>query len=880
MRPLKLIFQAFGPYAGREEIDFEAISSKGLFLICGETGSGKTMLLDAMTFALFGKSSGDGRNDFASMRCTKADFNTDTIVSCEFENSGEYYLFERRLERKRKNLTPVYNVARRNDDGDWIPLYDNPKDRLLNAKAEEIIGLDYNQFRQVIVLPQGQFEKLLTSDSEEKEKILSNIFGEKRWKAVAENMFDTALKRLKGLQERTAAIATSLDEEGCATLNDLRDLIAAKKSEDAALSEQYASQDYDKQLELIQEQLILANRFKDKHNIENRLNTLAEQKDFQKVRKEKLNLAMKAENVREAVKDCDRADNELVKRESDCKKASNDAETAAKAVENAVKKLEEHAAVKPEIDKTERLAVEYLAKREDYAKLDGLKADYEEKAIKCDTARAKVETLDAKQKAQANRSLKLQQEYDELKATHEDMLARYMASISGVLAEKLKEGTPCPVCGSTHHPLKAIKTDASITREAVDAKKQETDDKYLALQNSNDDMQKLVNEYNEATGNLARLTAELSEAKAKYESIKLVDGIADSEALERKIKSLQNTVDKYNTEKDNLVKTENDAREMVAAKNTNLNLAKEEVKNAGETKALADGKLASVLTDNGFADRSEAEKAMLTSDEMTGLKDAISKYEADLESASESLREISEELAGKEEPDGEALKEKRTAISAEKDRLLQDRAKLDNTVNRLSAKLKDLEKRDEGLSEELVEAEAEVAFARKLRGDTGMSLQRYVLAIMFSSVINAANHMLELVHDGRYHLFRTDDKSNGRKSGLELKVRDKYSDDAEGRFVNTLSGGEKFLVSLALSIGMSTVAQKSGIKIEALFIDEGFGSLDENSIEDAMNVLETIQKANGTVGIISHVQLLRSRIPMKLMVNKSEGTSNITMSVG
>lgn len=201
MRPIKVEFQAFGPYVGYEKVDFEAIASKGLFLICGKTGIGKTMILDAMTFALYGKSSGHGRDDFESMRCTNAEFETDTFVKFEFENHGEYYLFERRLERKRKNLSAAYNVSRKGDDGIWHPLMENAKEKAVTEKAVEIIGLEYDQFRQVIVLPQGQFEKLLTSGSDEKEKILTSIFGEEKWQKIADSFYSKADKRKNDLKE-------------------------------------------------------------------------------------------------------------------------------------------------------------------------------------------------------------------------------------------------------------------------------------------------------------------------------------------------------------------------------------------------------------------------------------------------------------------------------------------------------------------------------------------------------------------------------------------------------------------------------------------------------------------------------------------------------
>ena len=197
MRPIKVELSAFGPYAGYEEVDFEAVSSKGLFLICGKTGTGKTMILDAITFALYGKSSGHGRDDFEAMRCTKADPQTPTFVRFEFENNGEIYLFERRLERKRKNLAASYNLMRledrdQDDRGVWRTIHENVKEKVLNEKAVELIGLEYEQFRQVILLPQGQFEKLLTSNSDEKERILTSIFGEEKWQEIAGYFYEEA----------------------------------------------------------------------------------------------------------------------------------------------------------------------------------------------------------------------------------------------------------------------------------------------------------------------------------------------------------------------------------------------------------------------------------------------------------------------------------------------------------------------------------------------------------------------------------------------------------------------------------------------------------------------------------------------------------------
>ena len=163
------------------------------------------------------------------MRCTNATFEVTTFVKFEFENNGKYYIFERRLERKRKNLAQSYNVMSRDDNGVWQPLLENAKERALNELAVQIIGLEYDQFRQVIVLPQGQFERLLTSNSDEKEKILTNIFGEGKWQEIAEQLYNNVTEkkdRLKSIKDR---IANSLAEEQCESVSQLVTAVGQKK---------------------------------------------------------------------------------------------------------------------------------------------------------------------------------------------------------------------------------------------------------------------------------------------------------------------------------------------------------------------------------------------------------------------------------------------------------------------------------------------------------------------------------------------------------------------------------------------------------------------------------------------------------------------------
>lgn len=259
------------------------------------------------------------------------------------------------------------------------------------------------------------------------------------------------------------------------------------------------------------------------------------------------------------------------------------------------------------------------------------------------------------------------------------------------------------------------------------------------------------------------------------------------------------------------------------------------------------------------------------------MRERIVEHDTKLATAREELENRQIRLSGKTEPDALRFEERDKEIREEERAFHQALGKLTTEIDRLQKKQRELARAWTDYKANIQQAAEDYELARKLRGDTGIGLQRYVLAVMFGQVIGEANRMLDSVHGGRYHLFRTDERGTGNKRGLELKVHDNRSPEKEGRSVSLLSGGEKFLVSLALSIGMSAVAQRSGVQIEALFIDEGFGTLDNSSIQDALTVLEGVRRSSGMIGIISHVALLEGAIQTQLRVVKRETGSTIVM---
>ena len=883
MKPCTVEFQAFGPYAGHELVDFEKLAARGLFLICGKTGTGKTMILDAITFALYGKSSGHGRDDFEAMRCTNAAFDVTTYVRFTFENNGIYYRFERRLERKRKNLSASYMVWQKDENGTWTALFENAKEKMLNEKAEEIIGLSYEQFRQVIVLPQGQFEKFLTSDSADKEKILTSIFGEEKWQAVAQLMFEEATERRQQLKSLQEQISNSLQEQACETLAELEAVIAQKKERLVTMEAAYQEGACEKQIRALRDRLALVSRFQDLRRGKARVRAYEEKQHDRAEQKKRIQDARRAEKVKELLLELHRAEAAQAERKTAVRAADQAAGQAKQQAEQIFLQVTAQQQKNDEIEEKKAQKIQLTAKITDYESIAALEQNFQKQRKAAESALQEAEQEKQVYESYAPKLVMLHEAYETDMEEHRKLLAAYLAGITGELAASLVEGQPCPVCGSREHPQKAVRTEADTSKEHVEEKRAEADAVYQKLQQTMQKQEQAKKKYEEKQ----RLAQELQLAKeTAYTRLaemqnNLIPEIGSLAELQKKLQQLTDEIGKDTEKLQSLTKMLEQANNTVAETAAKAELARQEEELTQKKQEAAMQAVAKGLSEHGFADIKEAEQLLMGEKELEGMRRQIADYDAGKKAAEEQVMRLQEELGRQQEPDEEACKTELARLEKLQETYAKETAVLSETIRRLSQKTEKLALAGEGLEEKLLEAEQDLAFAKKLRGDAGTGLQRYVLGILFSSVIAAANRMLSMVHGGRYRLFRSDEKAQGsNKRGLELKVYDKNSEEHEGRFVSTLSGGEKFLASLALSIGMSTIAQKSGIRIEALFIDEGFGSLDEDSITDAMQILGSIQQANGLVGIISHVQLLQERIPTKLRVEETEKGSHIIQTIG
>ena len=872
MKPVSLRFQCFGPYVQEQFIDFRELEKNGLFLICGETGAGKTTILDAICYALYGRSSGGLRGDISVMRCKLARQDEETRVEYVFDCGGERYQFTRSLKYGRKNLNDSHNCLIWKDDR-FVPIFENPKATNVNKKAEELIGLTYEQFRQVIILPQGQFEKLLVSNSEEKEKILVSLFHADRWQQIAEEIYRRASERDKALTQEKLRIFAKLAEYGCETRTQLEE-----KREAAAGELELRTEDANriaKEMTAAQanwEQALLANReFEALEKQKQLVLDLEKKQSFYAAEEAVLALAEAAEAIRPQYLTYREAQNRKLRAEGNLADAQKKRQNAQTALENAQYQKNIHAE-KEFVDKENRQQLLRLENaRETYRSLSEKQQHLmtakngEEKTRKALTAaEKKFADLD-----ETWRRAVMVQEAAIL--AWQQAQQGYLQGIGGVLAGHLEEGQPCPVCGSREHPDPARMTEGHISEAVLEQKNDAMNAANMAATRALQQrtQAETARKEAEATFHQASQTAAVAESDYETALAGKIAGIDTETALEQAIRKLRTAVDGFARQGAEIEEALAKCRGDAAAAQTACQQA------AGELTAQEAGFAAQLalwqeaLTESGLETEARFQSADIEPKQRQKRMEDLLRYRGDYARAVQVLTEQEALLSGKTAPDLQGTREILDKTELKSRETASGLALAKNRLESMDADIQNLGKRLTKYEAEREAVDNDLDFANRLRGRSGVSLQRYVLGVMLTSVTTEANRLLANVYSGRYRLYRTDQiAGSARKGGLELEVYDSQND--QRRSVTTLSGGEKFLVALSLAIGLSTVvqAQGGGIRLEAMFIDEGFGSLDREAIGDALEVLQGIRKTAGTVGIISHVEALAESIPAKIEIVK------------
>ena len=932
MRPLRLTLSAFGPYAAETTLDLEKLGKGGLYLITGDTGAGKTTLFDAITYALYDHSS-SGIREGSMLRCKYADDKTPTFVELEFEVHGVRYTVRRNPEYQRPKARGEGMTTEKADATLTYP-DDRPpvtKAKDVTAAVQEIIGLDYNQFSQIVLIAQGQFTKLLNASTEERSRIFRKLFRTQRYaqlqerlqaEASALNQQRTAQNAkldslLGGLQfspedpdaeALRALCAQTVPETALALL----DALTARQA--AALEEAGAAlHTTEAQLDTVQQQLGAAAQAQ----------RLAQQ------------LAARQAELAAAKPALDAARAEADRHAGDA--AQLDALTAqvtqAQSALAAYDALDTLCRQQTEAQDAARLAAAQAHKRR--TQLDSLNAalaaaetelaalaDADTRLLALQNrsaqltqrgeALAKLEQRLADCQRQAKTAHKAQESYrtaaaaqDEARARRDALERAFLDAQAGLLAESLTEGAPCPVCGSTHHPARALLPHTAPTQAQVEAARQAAAEADRQAQNASAAAQSALAAANEAKTSLRRdaetllperftapegtvpLTFALMTNVLAEESAALQTAQADCAAQCRQAEA--DCRRKAQLEADRQAKTrQRPALEQAAA---------EADRSAAAQNASADaleGQIAERRAALPYPRRADAQAALdkLEADRST-LRTGMDTAQRKLKQAEQTVAEAAVEAltaqqtaAQKELParSAEELTAQQTALTAARESLRSREKQLSAQLlpNRKTAAQyraaaearQTLESRWQWVSALAATAGGTLTSKQKIR------LEAYIQMNYLDRILRYANTRLMQMTAGQYELERIGAENQRSQSGLDLGVIDHYN--GTRRSVKTLSGGESFKASLALALGLSDEVQSSagGIRLDTLFLDEGFGSLDEESLELAIRVLSGLTEGDRLVGIISHVGALKDRIDRQVVVHKARtGGSTVELRV-
>lgn len=871
MKPLKLTMRAFGPYAGETVIDFEKLQGRHLFLICGPTGAGKTTILDAMCYALYGKTSGDRTGE--KMRSDYADSSERTEVIFDFMLGDKTY---------RATRSPAQMVDKKRGSGQTLAamqaslseLEDGKEINTLRTGIEEaagkLIGLNADQFCQVILLPQGDFRKLLVAKADEREAILKQLFKTQRFSEFKDRLKDRLDAKVREKMEKQTREDQILSSSGATDEKQLSQMVEEagkelKEAQDIVKSREKESNEF---REVYQKETALMGHFTELEKALKQDAALKNEEGRMKEMEASLSLIRSARELAPYFVQLDGITREGKQEAVKLKTAKADMETYSKLNETLEKRIQELDAMKEKREEERKTAL----KMQDLvpkAKLYGA-AVQALKNAKNALSRAEEETKRLQAAAEAARKAR-----DEQKEKADAVRKSYIEGQAFLLAEGLEDGVPCPVCGAIHHPAPARGGDNVAKAEDVERAQKEYERASAAYDRANDTKEK------HSTGAYAKAMSDHAKADAQMKTLEEIpEAYRDPKYLEAESTRLLTDIRKWEQDKETaaaqLRKAGADLSASQAACRNAEERREELVKKYRETESV----LKEASDKAGFQSLDECKEWYKKKDTEESVRKTLEQYRADRKSTEERIKAEEQATAGKERPDMQALNEKSKALQDQLKKASERAAALKERTETLQKAVSDaraIEKELEDLRKEegLIRGLYDLTSGKKTR----ITLERYVLGTLLDDVANAANLRLLSMSRRRYSLHRMTDESGLGKGGLSLEVSDSFT--GRSRPANTLSGGETFLASLSLALGLADVVQsrQGGVRLDTMFIDEGFGTLDPDSLNSAMNTLIDLQNTGRMVGIISHVPELEERIDARLRVTPAEKGSKAEFEI-
>ena len=923
MRPHKLTISAFGPYAGKTEVDFDKFGTQGLFLITGDTGAGKTTIFDAITYALFGEASGSSRDD-SMFRSTYAEPDVQTFVELQFEYDGKQYLVKRSPKQERPKARgtgfTTQNAEATLQIGDEAPVTSLKE---VNAKLVEILGVNFSQYSQIAMIAQGQFRELLLADTKKRAEIFRSIFKTVGYLNLQKRLQEDANAIYGEVQDKRKSAVQYVEEAVCSensehaadlkaakekvrknemTIREMIELISTVLSEERNLKEKLEKDHAELQSKIddFQKQLDADKAYQKSKQDHDK--AIAEKEKLEKEEKPTLDKILEEANshqpeisqlakditlmeqampkyavLSQSEKELDKTEKAIKTNEAESEKAGKDHEKLKADIE---KKETELNSINEQKSGEQKVIAEARIKKlgKEFEMLTGLKRDIESYNKEC----GKLPKLQNAAKEAENNWKKASEQYEEKHHL-------FIAEQAGYLAEELQEGQPCPVCGSIHHPQLAQKAPEAPTKAELDSEKEEVERLRIISERSANDYSNKVSALESTKSTLLPRIKELlgecefedasSRIKTRQEEINeektvLNERVKDLGKLIERKEKLDEQLPNDRKKLDELAKKKSD----LEVEKTRLNASKNNLeKKVGELKKElkypSEGEAQSVLKEK------KKKKGQLEG-AVTSAEKNLTDHNTRLAELNGKINQLADQIKVAPSVNVEEATRQKAALEVEKENKGKEIVSL-NTNNTINGSI--IEKVNQTL-DALSTLEEEYKMKKslsdtangQLSGKERISLETYVQSAYFERIIQRANTRLMVMSNGQYELRRRASHSGSAQTGLELNALDHYN--GTERDVRSLSGGEQFKASLSLALGLSDEIQESagGIQLDTMFVDEGFGSLDENSLQQALKALNELTEGNRLIGIISHVADLK-KIDRQIIVTKdSMNYSQIT----